>query len=181
MQYGNFECTERPQKIEEPNRTRLTIGWRGYCANDVSTPTAKMLLVKIMFNSVISTRGARFMTTDISDFYLATPLKRYEYLKLSLCNKPEEIIAEYSLHKKAVNGHLYVEVRKGMYGLPASGIQANKLLDKKLEPFGYRQSTLVPDLWKHDWQPIQFTLVVDNFGVKYVGIEHAVHLEQALK
>ena len=90
VQYRKFKCTKRPQKIEEPNRTRLTIGWRGHCPYDVGTPTAEMLLVKILFNSVISTPGARFMTTDISDFYLATttdisdfylatPLKRYEY------------------------------------------------------------------------------------------------------
>ena len=115
VQYGKFECTVRPQKVDEPNRTRLTIGWRGHCPDDVGTPTAEMLLVKIMFNSVISTSGARFMSTDISDFYLATPLKRYEYLKLSLRNIPEEIIQEYSLHDKAANGHVYVKVRKGMY------------------------------------------------------------------
>ena len=39
---------------------------------DVSTATAEMLLVKIFFNSVISTRGARFMTIDIKNFYLGT-------------------------------------------------------------------------------------------------------------
>ena len=68
-----------------------------------------------------------------------------------------------------------------MYGLPASGIQANEMLEKKLDPFGYRPSKLVPGLWKHDWRPIQFTLVVDDFGVKYVGEEHAKHLEHAIK
>jgi hypothetical protein len=30
-------------------------------------------------------------------------------------------------------------------------------------------------------QPIAFTLVVDNFGVKYVGHEHADHLIQCIK
>ena len=38
-----------------------------------------------------------------------------------------------------------------------------------------------PGLWKHIHQPIQFTLVVDNFGVKYVGKEHADHLVNFLK
>jgi hypothetical protein len=28
----------------------------------------------MLFNSIISTRGARFMTMDISNFYLMTPL-----------------------------------------------------------------------------------------------------------
>ena len=46
---------------------------------------------------------------------------------------------------------------------------------------GYRQSKLVPGLWKQDTWPIQFTLVVDDFGVKYVGEEHAHHLKNTLE
>jgi hypothetical protein len=33
----------------------------------------------------------------------------------------------------------------------------------------------------HTWQPIWFTLVVDDFGIKYVGKEHALHLKSALQ
>ena len=40
---------------------------------------------------------------------------------------------------------------------------------------------MVPGLWKHDTRPIQFTLVVDNFGVKYVGKKHVHHLQRVLK
>ena len=43
---------------------------------DVGTPTADMPLAKILFNSVISTKNATFMTGDIKNFYLNTPLKR---------------------------------------------------------------------------------------------------------
>jgi hypothetical protein len=50
-----------------------------------------------------------------------------------------------------------------------------------LNKHGYQQSKLVPGLWKHDTRPIQFTLVVDNFGVKYIGKEHAHHLKNTLK
>ncbi|EJK62784.1 hypothetical protein THAOC_16590 [Thalassiosira oceanica] len=72
--YGKFECTVRPQKVDEPLRTRLTVGGnRINYTGEVGTPTAEMLLVKVMLNSVVSTPGAQFMTTDISDFYLATP------------------------------------------------------------------------------------------------------------
>ena len=56
-----------------------------------------MLLVKIMLNSVVSTPGARFMSIDIKNFYLATPMKRYEYIKLKLNTLPDEIIREYKL------------------------------------------------------------------------------------
>jgi hypothetical protein len=40
---------------------------------------------------------------------------------------------------------------------------------------------LVPGLWKHDTRPIQFTLVVDDFGINYVGKEHAQYLKNALE
>jgi hypothetical protein len=40
---------------------------------------------------------------------------------------------------------------------------------------------LVPGLWKQDTKPIQFTLVVNDFGIKYVGKEHAQHLKNALE
>ena len=89
---------------------------------EVGTPTAEMLLVKILLNSVISTRGAKFMSIDIKNFYLATPMERYEYLKLKLCNIPEEIIKEYNLlHIATRDKSVYVEVRKGMYGVTTAG------------------------------------------------------------
>ena len=69
-----------------------------------------------------------------------------------------------------------IRVEKGMYGLPHAGIIAQKLLEERLEAHQYRQSTTTPGFWKHDWHPISFTLVVDDFGVKYVGKEHANHL-----
>ncbi len=39
----------------------------------------------------------------------------------------------------------------------------------------------MPGLWRHKWRPIQFCLLVDNFGVEYVGIEHFNHLLDLLK
>eukprot|EP00970_Alexandrium_tamarense_P015808 scaffold5534_cov194-Alexandrium_tamarense.AAC.7 len=60
--------------------------------DDVSTPTANLLLIKIFLNSVISTPGAKFANADLSNFYLMTPLKRPEYAKLKLSDIPEEVI-----------------------------------------------------------------------------------------
>ena len=89
------------------------------------------MLIKIMINSVISTPDARFMTIDISNFYLNTPMTRYEYLKLKLCNIPYKIIQLYNLHKKATpDGSIYVEIRKGIYGLPQVGLIANNRPEK---------------------------------------------------
>ena len=75
MTYGQFICSVRPEK-KENNRTRFTVGGDKIdYPGKVATPTADMLDAKILFNSVISTKGARFMTIDISNFYLMTPLK----------------------------------------------------------------------------------------------------------
>jgi hypothetical protein len=78
------------------------------------------------------------------------------------------------------NSFVYLEVQKGMYGLPQAGILANKLLIKQLAPYGYFPVTHTPGLWKRQSHPVLFSLVVDNFGVKYVGKEHAQHLIDTL-
>ena len=56
-----------------------------------------MLVAKLLFNSVVSTRNTKFMTMDISNFYLMTPLERPEYMRNSLRDIPDEIIKEYKL------------------------------------------------------------------------------------
>ena len=86
--YGQFVCTVRPEK-EESNRTRFTVGGdRINYPGAVATPTAEMLVAKMLFNSVISTPGARFMTMDISNFYLNTPLPRPEFIRINLKISP---------------------------------------------------------------------------------------------
>ncbi len=45
---------------------------------DCGTPTAYLLTVKLLLNSVISAENAKFMTIDIKDFYLMTPMKCYK-------------------------------------------------------------------------------------------------------
>ena len=122
------------------------------------------------------------MTADISNFYLNTPLERPEYIRLKIDDIPDKIIAQYSLRTKVTTeGYIYMEVNKGMYGLPQSGLMANKLLEKRLNKNGYYQSKLVPGLWVHETRPIQFTLVVDNFGIKYEHESDARHLMKVLK
>jgi hypothetical protein len=69
-----------------------------------------------------------------------------------------------------------------MYGLPLpqAGIFAQEPLEEHLLKAGYTQSKITPGYWKHKWHPISFTLVVDNFGVEYIGQEHVQHLLQVL-
>ena len=52
---------------------------------------------------------------------------------------------------------------------------------RAIEKHGYEQSKITTGFWKHKGRPIFFTLVVDDFGVKYVGKEHTRHLISVLK
>ncbi len=38
---------------------------------------------------------------DIKDFYLITPMKRYEYMRIKITDIPEEIIKEYLQLRRA--------------------------------------------------------------------------------
>jgi hypothetical protein len=145
--YIRFVCQVRTEK-KEPNRTRAMLG--GNLINypdDVGTPTADLLLIKIFFNSVISAPGAKFANADISNFYLMTPLKRPEFAKLKLSDIPAEIVKLYNLEKIATpEGWVYVRVDKGMYGLPQSGSLGHDLLKQRLNAEGYFQSRIAPGL-----------------------------------
>jgi hypothetical protein len=111
-----------------------------------------------------------------------TPLHRPKFIWIKLTDILDKVIKEYKLREIATkNGSIYIRAICGMYGLTQAGLLAKELLKKRLNKQGYRQSKLVPGLWKHDTRPIQFTLVVDDFGVKYVDKEHAQHLKNALK
>ena len=78
---------------------------------DVGTPTVDLSLVKVHLNSVISTPGARYMTLDVKNFYLNTPMGRYEYIQIWIDDIPDKIIVEYGLHEKvAADGHVYVKI-----------------------------------------------------------------------
>jgi hypothetical protein len=74
----------------------------------VATPPAKALVTKMLFNSVVSTKGACFMTMDISNFYLMTLLHCAKF-QIKLSDIPDEVIREYKLREKAAkNGSIYI-------------------------------------------------------------------------
>jgi hypothetical protein len=55
---------------------------------------------------------------------------------------PHEIIDQYNLLPLVSDGHVYIEVQKGMHGLPHAGILANQLLARRLAIHGYHQKKL---------------------------------------
>eukprot|EP00804_Cyclotella_cryptica_P021022 CCRYP_019788-RA/>CCRYP_019788-RA protein AED:0.27 eAED:0.27 QI:0/0/0/1/1/1/2/0/512 len=171
--YGRIVAIFRPEK-EDPCRIRLTVGGnRINYPGDCGTPTANMITVKILLNSVISTLNAKFMTIDIKDFYLNTPMAHPEYMRLKLADIPAAIIDLYKLRDIAQDGYVFVAFKRDSHR-PAS-------LHNNSSNNASRPSKLNPGFWTHDWRPICFALCVDDFGVKYVGKEHAEHLINTLK
>ena len=126
-------------------------------------------------------QGAKYMCLDIKNFYLTAPLDRYEYMKMPLSLFPSWTKEQYNLDTLAKNRFVYLEMRRAVWGLPQAGILANKLLQKRLLPHGYYECKHTPGLWQHLTRPISFTLVVDDFGVKYLGREHVDRFNQMHK
>jgi hypothetical protein len=173
--YAHIAVDYCPQK-EDPNRVCITAG--GNLINypyKLTTRTADLTSSKMLWNSTISTPGARFVTSDVKNFYLETPMDRFEYMEMPIKLIPQEIINLYKLQSNVKEGYVYMEIRKGMYGLPQAGILVNKLLRERLAVNGYREQPHTPGLWKHDTWPVWFNLTVDDFGIKYIGKEHVDH------
>jgi hypothetical protein len=146
----------------------------------VATSTADITTLKILINISLSTADAAMMIMDIKNYYLGTPLSRFEYMKMLLSRFPEEIFDKYNLGALAIDSWVHIEIRKGMYGLKQSGLLANQLLQTSLAPFGYYPARHTPGLWLHKTRPIAFSLIVDDLAIKYVGKQHADHLRNAL-
>jgi hypothetical protein len=109
--YAKFVCELKPNKAKV-HRTQLRVGGnKVHYPGDVGTPTADLTLVKMHINSVVSNRGAQYMTLDIKNFYLNTPVVRYKYIRIKIDDIPDEIIVEYNLCDKVSNdGHIYVKI-----------------------------------------------------------------------
>jgi hypothetical protein len=115
--YLRLVTADRPHKIES-KRVRATAGGdRINYPFDVSTRTAELQTSKILINSTISTPGARFMTLDISNFFLTTKeMKRPKFIRIKLDVIPDSFIKQYNLEAIAHNGHVYAQFYGGMHG-----------------------------------------------------------------
>ena len=149
-------------------------------SGDVTAHTADLSTIKCHLNSTLSTPGTRYMTADIKDFYLGTPMENPEWMWVDMRLIPDSIVSKYDLTSLARNGKVLARVDKGIYGLPQAGLLAQQRLIAHMAKHGYHQSPTTPCLFTHAYRPISAVLVVDDFGVKYVGREHAEHLMAAL-
>ena len=108
-------------------------------------------------------------------------MDRYDYTKMKLTDFSKHVQQQYNLQSHAKNGYVYLEIRRYIYGLPQADKLANKYLRNKLQPHGYYEVSHTLGLWKHIYRPIDFSLVVDDFGVNHAGEDNARHLIDSLK
>ena len=121
------------------------------------------------------------MTADVKNFYLNTPMDEPEYMKILVRLILDEIKVEYKVSEFEHAGYFYVQIKKGMYGLAQSSLLENELLAKRLAKTWFNQTPHTPGLWRHHTKPIQFALVVDDFGIKYDNKQDAQDLINALE
>ena len=182
--YANFVCTMRPGKTEV-YRLRMTVGGDRLDAyQDVRSPAIGLIDTKLHLNSVISDAhlGARYCTGDLKDFFLVSDMVIYQYMRIHRKYLTQEVIEEYGLTNAHFDakGYIYVEIRKGMYGLKEAAILAYDQLKAHLAPYGYYPVSHTPGLWRHTTRCTTFTLAVDDFGIKYFSKEDADHLFASL-
>ena len=103
-------------------------------------------------------------------------------MKFHIATIPQKIIDKYNLLNIVNNqGYVYVKIVKGMYGIKQSVIIAHRALVHHLAPFGYHPACHTPGLCQHETRDTIFTLVVDDFAIKYTYLNNAQHLLHALK
>ena len=167
--------------------------WRVHCVvggdrltydNDPSSPAANLLDAKILLNSVISDskHGARFITANLKDHFLASPMKTKEYMRIPFKILPQDIIDFYDLNSIVhEDGYVYVEIQKGMYGLKQAALLAYDELCSILIPAGYHPIPSSLSMWKHTSRKTIFSLCVDDFGIKTYNKVDTDHLLNVLR
>ena len=181
--YISPQCKEKVVDKEITERVRLAAGGDKINYDGPTTAhVADISAVKILINSVVSDK-ALWATADIKDFYLGTPLPRTEYVRVQLHLLPDELIELLQLREFIERGSVLFEVNKAMYGLPNAGLISQDRLFGHLDHHGYKQSRLVPCIFRHATRSTAFSLVVDDFGIKYTkpeDLEHFITIMQEL-
>ncbi len=106
--YTKMVCEIREGK-DDKHHTRITVGGNLiFYPGDSGNNTALLELIKLMLNSVILHKGARFSTINIKNFHLDMPMGDPEYIRIKITDIPEEFILEYDIAgKEDHNGWIY--------------------------------------------------------------------------
>ena len=140
-----------------------------------------MTTAKLHWNSVVCTPDGKYLIFDVNNFYLNNPMNKAEYLKIALKILPWDIINTYDLLSNKCDGYIYLKIEKGMYVLVQAVIIAHHALKENLKPYCYALANITQGLCTHTDRDINYTLVVDDFGIKYTHKKDSDHLISALQ
>ena len=179
--YARYTAAYRPEKAD-PYRTRITAGGDLliYIGN-TTTHTATSETIKIHWNSVISSPGYRYCTMDCSNMYLESFLPTPQYVRFLKSLIPPGFFEAYGLESYVSGDYVYAKIVRAWYGLKESGKIAHDDLVAHLAKHGYHKAKHTEGLFLHKDRPISFTLVVDDFGIKYKNKEDVEHLKKCLE
>ena len=168
-------------KVKMKNGTRIyrvrgTYGGdRGDFEGETAAYTASLTTIKVLLQSALSDDDD-LLTSDISDYYLGSPMERPEYMRIQRRQIPQRTIDELNLEPLFEGDAIMMEVRKGIYGLKQAGKLAQDRLFAHLAQHDYILDQNTSCLFRHKTRPIAFTLVVDDFLIKSRAREHTDHL-----
>ena len=169
--YANPQLKFKIKNGEQVMRVRMTIGGDQLpYSGPTAAQTAALEVIRLLLNALVS-EGANLMTLDVKDFYLGTPLNESEYMRIPLKFIPIEM--QKQLNLKVIQSHdsVVMKIDKSIYGLKQAGILSQDRLVAQLAKHGYRQCHFTPCLFIHDTNGTAFSLVVDDFLVKYKDAE----------
>ena len=102
-------------------------------------------------------------------------------MKVNYKHFPADIRKRYNLHEKVTeSGHIYIKIKRGMYGLKQAAILAYDNLKKNMKQYGYCPVLGTTGMWEHETRRTKFCVCVDDFGIKYFSKEEAQHLLDCL-
>ena len=115
MPYATYVVDYIPLKNEQ-YRVRITVGGdKLIYLDDAGSLAANLMETKLLVNSTISDakHGARFMSADIKDYFLATPMKECEYMKVQYKHIPQDIRDHYNLDEKVTSDNcIYTRIKR---------------------------------------------------------------------
>lgn len=182
--YARIVCRLKLRlRAEAEHRVRITYGRTtpgdATYTGDLAAYTASIPTVKLLLNATVS-KQLSLLTTDITDFYLGTPIESPEYMWIPYKYFTAKMIAHYQLENLNHNGHVLMQLHTSIYGLPLAGILSQQRLIRHLASHGYTECPNTSCLFHHATRPTYFTLIVDDFAVIYDTKEDANHLLSTL-
>ena len=113
--YASFISDHRPLKDEKWRIFVVVGGNKLTYVYNFSSPATDLIKTKILLNSIIpdAKSSARFLSMDLKDMFLHTPIEQPKYMKVPINYFPDNIEEKYHLETLE---HIYQD-KIGMYGL----------------------------------------------------------------